>query len=235
MTVIQDCVPIDYVPIDYRTYSLEGKGYNIIADLDILEKRIWDASFPFQDKRQDTGHAETVTYFALKLTKILGGDREITIPAAILHDTGWSQMTQTELDLFYINEWERYEPVLRARHQETGSGLAKTILSGIGNNDQNSYTLRPDQIDEISEIISQHDTRKGFCSNNDGIVRDADKLWRFTKPCLQILIDLRGSKNMESAIAETSKAISREGFFYSPISAGIAMAELDNVRKSYSS
>lgn len=225
----------DYVPIDYRTYSLEGKGYNIIADLDIHEKRIWDASFPFQDKRHDIGHAETVTYFALKLTKILGGDREITIPAAILHDTGWSQMTQTELDLFYIDAWERYEPILRARHQETGSDLAKIILSGMSDHCTHPYDLRSDHVDEICEIISQHDTRKGFYNNNDGIVRDADKLWRFTKPCLQILIDLRGSGNMDSAIAETSKAISKEGFFYSPVSAMIAITELDNVRKSYSS
>jgi len=33
-------------------------------------------------------------------------------------------------------------------------------------------------VPEILEIISHTDTRKGFISKNEGLVRDADKLWR---------------------------------------------------------
>ena len=117
-------------------------------------------------------HAEFVTYFALKLTPIVGGDRLITVPTAILHDTGWNQMTQTELDLFYIKDtdpatkkqiYERYEAVLRARHQELGVELAKRLADDV------DYP-GPKSLSHVLEIISQHDTRKGLISKEENLL-----------------------------------------------------------------
>lgn len=41
-------------------------------------------------------------------------------------------------------------------------------------------------VDEIVEIILGHDSRKDPLSLNDAIVKDADKLWRFSKEAFKI-------------------------------------------------
>lgn len=174
-----------YTLIDYNAWDFKGKGLNLEKLLNSKEKKIWNAALPFLDKRDNLGHAEIVTYFAFKLLDIFPqANQNIVIPAAILHDIGWSQMTNIELKLFYITDndgkgaelWRRYEPILRARHQELGVDMAKTILK--------KENLPKEEISHICKIILGHDTRKGFYSSEDGIVRSADKLYRFTYPHL---------------------------------------------------
>src|SRR3989338_393790 len=160
-----------YEPIDYTKWNFDGKGNNIINSLSPIEQKIWNIALPFQDKRGDTGHAENVAYFTLMLTDILKGKREITIPAVILHDTGWSQLKENELNQFYGSLGTELEQQLRYRHQEEGVKFSEKLLTDL--------EYPSEFIDPILEIISQHDTRKGFYSKEDGIVRDADKLWRF--------------------------------------------------------
>lgn len=165
---------MEYKVLNYENWDFSGQGKNLLSLLTKEEMNLWNLALPSQDKRHDKGHAETVTYFAVKFLELIGGQRNIIIPAAILHDTGWSQMTNTELNLF--NEMipnpdiRIYEPVLRARHQQEAVKLAEKLLPNAGYREN---------LPHILEIISQHDTRKGFYSKEDGIVRDADKLWRF--------------------------------------------------------
>ena len=177
---------------------------------------------PFQDKREDIGHAEFVTYFAFVLNGFLKGDKNITIPAAILHDIGWCQMTKKELKQFYLPNWKDFEPKLRKKHQEEGVNLSEKILKEV------NYPLQ--HISEILEIISEHDTRKGFFSKNDGIVRDADKLWRFTLPQSKIFLNKRGTK--DNLYTKYLGYINQEGFFYSNISKEIAKKELEITLKN---
>ena len=223
---------LDYQPVDYKAWNFDGQGKNIINKLLPIERNIWNSALPYQDSREgETGHAEFVVYFALRLNEILKGNREITVPAVILHDVGWSQLTETERKLFYETEidstsgkpvWERYEPILRARHQEQGSELAKKILIETGYTSENSK--------DILEIISQHDTRKGFLNTNDGIVRDADKLWQFTLPHWKIFIERRNF-NIKSLHELLVYRISK-GFF-SDFSNKIARIELKNSMNLY--
>jgi putative nucleotidyltransferase with HDIG domain len=211
-------------PIDYSTWNFDGKGNNILPLLNESEKDIWEIALPYQDKRDDSGHAECVAYFALKLTDLLRADRRITIPAAILHDIGWSQMTKEELVEFYLPDFKEREPRLRKRHQEEGVILAKKILESIG--------YDKSRAERIVEIISEHDTRKGFLSLEDGIMRDADKLWRFTLPEMRIFITKRVSSPAEH-YEKKSSHISEPGFFYADASREMAKIELDNTFNAY--
>jgi len=203
--------------VDYDSWDFSGKGKNIIYLLTSKEKAIWDAALPYQDKRNDRCHAEFVTYFTLKLTELLKGKGDITIPAAILHDIGWSQLPKSELKKFYDSIGTEQELKLRKRHQEEGIKLAKKILTKC----QYPRGL----IKEILEIVSQHDTRKGFYSNEDGIVRDSDKLWRFTYPAMRIV--MREKDYTFNQIKDLmSKEMNRKNFFYSYITKNIALLEL---------
>lgn len=223
---------INYIPINYDSWDFSGRGKNIVDFLNSVEKNIWERALPFQDKRNDTGHAEFVTHFALKLLNFHPNtEREIIVPTAILHDIGWSQMSETELKLFYDKNMERYEPILRARHQEQGIIKAREILER-SNYDPNDVSdileiYNSKDITNILEIISEHDTRKDFLNKNDGVVRDADKLWRYTLPHLELGLRERNLNPDEFAQFLTSN-INKEGFFYSPVSKEIAEIELKN-------
>lgn len=220
-----------YKAIDYPSWDFSGKGKNIRHLLEPLELKIWNLSLPYQDTRRG---GEVSTYFVFQILKYgdVKCERKITVPAIILHDIGWSQLTQTERDLFYEeNEtankqkvWERYEPVLRARHQEEGVKLSRKILTEA--NYPKEYR------EDILEIISQHDTRPGFYSPEDGVVRSADRLWRFTLPCLKIALESRGW-----SLSELEKRfdswIEQKDFFYSNKIREIARIEKENTLQAY--
>ncbi len=141
--------------------------------LDGIYERIWERAFEYQDKRDDNGHAATVVFYSQELLKLIPDCNEkIIIPAAILHDIGWSQIPKSEVMTIFSSTNKEKKLALRKQHQEIGSEIAQKILSEL------NYSKV--DIQEIAEIISQHDTRKGFISKNEGIVRDADKLWRFS-------------------------------------------------------
>jgi len=204
-----------YTPINYDSWNFNGQGMNIVPFLNEKEKKLWNANLPFIDKRDDLGHIELVTYFTLNLLDMFPhAIREVCVPAAILHDNGWSQMTETELNLFYeskqdekgIEIWRRYEPILRARHQELGADLAKKTLKQQNWPNKETY--------EICEIIFGHDTRKGFYSPEDGIVRSSDKLYRFTFPHLGQAMRNRKTWTLEKLDSLMGEWIDEPGYFW---------------------
>lgn len=186
---------------------------------------IWKLTLPYQDKRYDEGHAETVLLYAINLAKLEGADENIVIPAAILHDIGWSQIPKEEsLKIFSdkISEEERIK--IQRKHEEAGTKLAKQILEKVNYN--------TGAINEILEIISRHDTRKGFISKNEGIVRDADKLWRFSKK--GFWADIKRRNNTPKEEYDKLKAkIDSQNFFYSDSAKKMAKEELEKRRSEF--
>jgi len=144
----------------------------MLYQIDKKYKNVWNAAFEYQDFRNDKGHAFIVSVYAKDICEKEGTDPDVVIPAAILHDIGWSQLAVDErMSVFKhgVDKSERFR--IRIAHQETGAKLAKEILKEV--------EYPKELIDEILEIISQHDTREGFLSDNEGAMRDADKFWRF--------------------------------------------------------
>jgi HD superfamily phosphodiesterase len=60
----------------------------------------------------------------------------------------------------------------RRLHEVEGARIAKEILE--------SLNFDPVKIQEIVTIIEGHDSRKEAISLNDKLVKDADKLWRYS-------------------------------------------------------
>ncbi|MCX6707887.1 MAG: hypothetical protein NT001_07195 [Candidatus Woesearchaeota archaeon] len=213
---------LNYTPIDYTIWNPDGSGSNIKTSLASKEWDIWMRALEYQDKRGDSGHAECVTYFALKLLDYVTAERAIVIPAAILHDTGWSQMTKEELGMFHDALTNpTLENKLRKRHEEQGALFVEKLLNTV-------YYAAGGDITLIRGIINGHDTREGFLSAEDGVVRDADKLFRFTL----IHLNIYGSvPNAPTSKEDLAAHINKPGFFYSDAAKQIARIELEHTFK----
>jgi len=139
---------------------------------------IWNFALPYQDQRDDPGHAEVALHFAQLLVRYEKGDRDIILPAIILHDVGYSRIPKERRMKIFDRKAKRVERLgVQYEHQIEGVLLARKILEQVN--------YPPDKVGEILQIISQHDTRKGFISKNEGLTRDADKLWRYSKRCIE--------------------------------------------------
>ncbi|HJX05952.1 MAG TPA: hypothetical protein VJ461_04520 [Candidatus Nanoarchaeia archaeon] len=226
-----------YGPIDYTRWDASGKGKNVLHLLDACETRIWHEALPYQDKRNDPGHAEHVVYFALKLLSYYpDAKRQVVIPAAILHDTGWGMMPDEERALWSTPARKVYEPFLRQRHQDLGKKFADEMLSRIGFMEYHKENGQKYK-EHICEIISQHDTRPGFyslddCAINDGLARDADKLWRPTLTAM-LIESPRSKRTVEEISRDELASFEKPNFWYSPISKEIAMFEMIHAMNAY--
>jgi len=106
----------------------------------------------------------------LKLLEKEAGDSDVVIPAVILHDLGWWQVPE-ELQLRAFGP-KATDKKLNRLHETEGVSIASEILKNVGyDNDKTS---------EILAIIDGHDSRLEAISQNDQIVKDADKLFRFS-------------------------------------------------------
>ncbi len=188
-------------------------------------KKIWDLALPYQDKRDDEGHAEFVLQFALKLVEYEKADENIVIPAAILHDIGWSRVPREEAMKIFGNKFSNEDKdKARYAHQEIGVGMAKEILAKV------SY--ESNLIDKIIEIISEHDTRAEFISKNEGAMRDADKLWRFSS--VGFFRDAeRFNLTPQEYYDKLKNNINMPGFFYSESAKKIAQEELEKRKEEF--
>jgi len=188
-------------------------------------RKIWETALPYQDKRDDKGHAKIVLDFALEFVKKEKADENVVIPAAILHDLGWSTLPKKE-SLSIFRESTAEEKIVGAirKHEIAGVKLAGQILKRVG--------YPPGMVEEVLEIVSQHDTRVGFISKNEGVVRDADKLWRFSRTGYGI--DVKRSGDVPAHLYLKMKAqIEEKGFFYSERAKKLARLELEKRKEEF--
>lgn len=228
----------NYQLIDYRnwnqTYDIAAP--NIRKFFTPQESRLWDLAFPYQDKRNDHGHIEHVVYFAFKLLDLHPqARRERVIPFAIMHDTGWANLPQEMRDEFDVRKkGARLDikkidsPEFRRAHMVQGALLATTLM------DQAGYAL--DDIEQVHAYVLQHDVRKGALDLEDGLGRDADKLWRFSREEWLQKIEPQTNPAVVGDKALTPEyffhhligQISKEGYFFNDASREIARVELEN-------
>lgn len=132
--------------------------------------RIFELALPYLQTRHNEAHTRICCAFALRLLAEEEGDPQIVLPAVLLHDVGWSRVPENrQLSAF----GPRVEnPELTKVHEREGAALAHTILEDVG--------CAPERAREITEIIVGHDTRLEALSPEDAIVKDADKLFRFS-------------------------------------------------------
>jgi HD superfamily phosphodiesterase len=126
---------------------------------------------PFLITRDNDVHTRFCIRYAYKLLETENGNENVVIPAIILHDIGWIKIPE-ELHKKAFGP-KSHSPELNRIHEVEGVNLSRDILEKVKYD--NSYTK------EILEIIDGHDSRKNSISTNDKIVKDSDKLWRFSK------------------------------------------------------
>jgi HD superfamily phosphodiesterase len=147
----------------------------------ILQK-IWRLAKPYLNTRWNDLHVELSMEFAYRLMEEEGGDEDIVIPAIILHDVGWKKIPEE------LHEKAFGPKMTSARlnriHEVEGVKIAADILRAIN--------YDGDKIAEILEIIEGHDSREHAISTNDQIVKDADKLFRYSKEGFTIDVERFG-------------------------------------------
>jgi signal transduction histidine kinase/DNA-binding response OmpR family regulator len=131
---------------------------------------IMDRALAYCRDETDVVHMKSTVRQAETLMSLEGGDRKIIIPAAILHDIGWHCFsTEDELRA----RGPRVTNIqLNHKHEREGAALAEGILSDIG------YPAEVTRA--IAEIIRGHDNRPDPISHDDMIVKDADRLSRYS-------------------------------------------------------
>jgi HD superfamily phosphodiesterase len=136
-----------------------------------IYETIEEQAKPYLDTRSNEIHV-TVCYAMAK--QLLGhhpdADAEVVLPAILLHDVGW-KMVPEEKQLGAFGP-RATDMTTRRVHEIEGVEIARRILA--------SLDYDKGKTEEILTIIEGHDSREEALSLNDAIVKDADKLWRFS-------------------------------------------------------
>ncbi len=186
-----------------------------------IYQRIFERAKPFLRTRQNLTHTRIVLQYALRLLKEEKGNEEVVIPAVLLHDVGWNAIPEhLHLTAFGPN---LSNPELAKAHEVEGMKIAKKILDTLH--------YPPEEAKEICQIIRGHDTRNRSISRNDRIVKDSDKLFRYSRKGLAIDMDrFRTSRNSRLNFLEKQV----KEWFFLPASRQLAKKELAQRRKEKS-
>lgn len=133
---------------------------------------VWRAATPYLRVRKNDVHVPIAFEFAQELlTHYPQADVDVCSLAILLHDCGWHVIDMVDIIEKGFGP-NMMQSDVRFRHEEEGVRLAQEVLGATG--------WPKATIDAVCKIIDGHDTRKDPRSHDDSIVRDADKLWRFT-------------------------------------------------------
>lgn len=136
-----------------------------------IDQKIAERAKPFLRTRKNLIHTQIALRYAIKLLKTVKGDETVVIPAILLHDVGWKAVPEPlQLTAFGPN---RTNPQAARLHEVEGAKMARKLLEGLH--------YPPERVNEICRIIGGHDSRKKSLSRSDRIVKDADKLFRYSR------------------------------------------------------
>ena len=148
-----------------------GKINNVMQSHNTIYDMIYEKAKPYLDTRRNDIHVAISYDFAQRLLSLYPqADENIVLPAILLHDVGWKMVPEERQKGAFgpdvsDNETQRF-------HEIEGAKIAGEILS--------SLNYPEHKVQKITEIIDGHDTRLEALSLNDMLVKDADKLWRYT-------------------------------------------------------
>jgi len=135
----------------------------------------------------DVSHTLIVVGFASRLCRELGGDERIVIPAAVLHDIGYSAFSSIP-DLEKLTTLPSIPPFseeVKLGHLVKGAELAEKTLDELG----------IDFSEEIVRIVRHHerpDDSRDALDTNHATVSDADALSRLTDAGIGYLAEIYG-------------------------------------------
>ncbi len=146
---------------------------------------VWLAAAPYLRTRKNDIHTPVSYGFAEQLCAVYPeADGLIVRLAILLHDTGWHGIDEERIYREGFGDdpagdWKRSD--VRYLHEERGCAIATDILPGLG--------YDTETLGRVCAIIDGHDTREEAYSLEDELVRDADRLWRFTTVGIGVAAD----------------------------------------------
>ena len=192
--------------------------HSVILRIKPVYQKIFERAKPFLRTRKNVIHTKIALQYALKLLKEETGDDKIVIPGILLHDVGWKMVPEPlQLTAFGPNA---SNPELVRMHELEGAKIARNIL------EQLHYS--PKKVKEICDIVRGHDSRKRPISRNDLLVKDSDKLFRYSRKGISLYSDI-------FQITEKTYIRYLEGkidqWFFLPTSRKLAREEMARRRK----
>lgn len=187
---------------------------------DIEFAAVWRAALPYMRARKNDVHIP-LSYACAEelLSQHPELDREVVLLGILLHDLGWAVVDQEAIfsEGFGPNMMQSN---VRIRHEIEGARLAREILLPLG--------FAPGTVEHVARIIEGHDTRKEAISPEDELVKDADKLWRFTVTGISIACEW-----FKMTPAQYADRLAREieGQLFSPGAVAQARASLAQSRR----
>lgn len=139
--------------------------------------QIYKKAEVYWDTRHNDIHLPLAYDFARQLlAHYPEADAGIVLPAILLHDVGWKMVpAEKQLNAFGPKATDKASNRL---HEIEGVRIAEEILT--------SLNYDPHKLEQILTIIDGHDSRLEALSLDDKLVKDADKLWRFTTTGIEI-------------------------------------------------
>ncbi len=139
-----------------------------------LIRELFKRAEPYLKARGDFLHTRIAHEYALLLLEKEEGNNMIVEPAVILHDVGWSRLKSEEIKVAYrVMASGENAAKLNRVHEVEGAIIAQEILEQIGYD----HSL----IEKVTQIIERHDSGESPETIEECIVKDADKLWRFSR------------------------------------------------------
>lgn len=192
-----------------------------IRDMKAIFEKIWQLVQPYLDTRRNDIHTAISVDFAYELVEREGGDEDIVIPAIMLHDVGWKKVPESLQLRAFGPKAEALE--INRIHEVEGVKVAKDILELV--------CYDKEKIEEIVEIIGGHDSRREALCLNDEIVKDADKLFRYTREGLHIDTE-RFGETRDQGLKRLRSNLDK--WFFTDSAREIAMEEIANRLKESS-
>jgi hypothetical protein len=145
---------------------------------------VWRDALPYLRVRKNDVHVPISVAFAQRLLDgDDGADRDVVLLAVLLHDVGWAVVDQEAIFTEGFGPG-MMESAVRIAHEREGARIAREVLGRHG--------YAPAVVDAVAAIIDGHDTRREAISHDDELMKDADKLWRFTPTGVGIACDWFG-------------------------------------------
>jgi hypothetical protein len=143
---------------------------------------VWRACEPYMRARKNDVHIPLSFAWAQTLLDAYPeADRDICSLAILLHDIGWYSIDHNDIIEKGFSGPDMLTSDVRFLHEAESVRLGTEAMRATG--------WSEDVIAAVNEIVDGHDTRAQPRDLNDRIVRDADKLWRFSVTGVAVACD----------------------------------------------
>jgi HD superfamily phosphodiesterase len=142
-------------------------------------EQIYALAEPYWQTRSNEVHVPGAYALAQRLLDVHpDADADVVLPAILLHDCGYFLVAEEDHLKGLAGAPVGWEPDITRLHEIEGARIAGEILGEIG--------YDPGRTARIQEIVDGHDSRTEALSLEDALVKDADKLWRYTESGVRI-------------------------------------------------